>query len=215
MKVNKLKLDEALFDDDMSIEADDTMSNFDWGEFDDDFSMEDTDIPTGPKTGVQSGVADTLMALINDEWEAIRGYNNFVEQLKVTFDATQDPSYSQMFAVIDDIRNEENKHVGQLQELLKLISPNANSIEQGAVEGKSQMFNFVDGKLQIQEAVQPVFHNPQSQTQLNNAFHPTVTPQPQYHIISEERGDITAQAQTGRENQISEVCALSDVDDEM
>lgn len=155
MKVNKLHLDEALFSDTPDKRVTDDL--FDLDDVDDDFSsiddLDDTDIPTGPQVGPTNGIADNLISLINSEWEAIRGYNDFVEVVKANLSQYNDPALANMLPVIDDIRNEENMHIGQLQELLKLISPNANSIQVGAVEGKSQ-FNFVNGKLQVQ-AYQP------------------------------------------------------------
>ena len=42
-------------------------------------------------------------------------------------------------AVIKDILVEENKHIGQLQELLKAVSPNAENIEAGVDEAKEQV----------------------------------------------------------------------------
>ena len=153
MKFRKISLDESLFDDefdsDMSV-----ASQEDW--IDDDFSDVDYEkianmskTPTGPSSSEKSGIADSLIHLINDEWEAIRGYNDFAEMAKVVARDTNNAVVERMLPIIDDIRNEENKHVGQLQELLKLISPNASSIESGATEGRQQL-SLVDGKLPVE-----------------------------------------------------------------
>ena len=160
MKFKKLTLDESLFDDDITWS---TTTNIDdtslMSGYDDDFSDPDypTDnvevVPEGPKAGEITGVADTLISLINDEWEAVRGYNTFIEMLRGTMQATQDANLEKMLPTIADIVNEENKHVGQLQELLKLISPNASSIQDGEREGIRQIAasgnEWVNGKLVV------------------------------------------------------------------
>lgn len=113
------------------------------GEYDDDFSspeyipdMEMTP-PEGPKAGSDIGISDLLISAINDEWEAIRQYNSLVAALQ--YEVKNNPEYESFFTVINDILAEENKHVGQLQEVLKTISPNVESIEQGEVEGQQQL----------------------------------------------------------------------------
>lgn len=132
MKFTKLKLDESLFDDDFEMEIENTpVTNA--LTFDDDFAM-DEDFMEGPEEGIDTGIADTIMNLINDEWEAVQGYNNFVELLRNGGAVDEG-----VIKVIQDIAAEENKHVGQLQELLKKYSPNANQIKVGEQEAQSQM----------------------------------------------------------------------------
>ena len=168
MKFKKLTLDESLFDDDFQAEETPSFGRIPYdGEFrdyiDDDFSDPDYVpagvTPRGPEAGESTGIADTLIALINDEWEAIRGYNNFVDMIKGVMENVPVENVDKMLPVIEDIVNEENKHVGQLQELLKLISPNATSIESGAQEGASQISNsgheWVDGKLKVEMMPSP------------------------------------------------------------
>lgn len=111
------------------------------------------DAPEGPKEGSDTGVADLLITAINDEWEAIRKYNSLIATLR--FESTSNSIYESFVDVISEISNEENKHVGQLQELLKQISPNVESISDGEVEGASQL-KFANGKLQVQSWNTPV-----------------------------------------------------------
>jgi hypothetical protein len=168
----KFRLDEALFDDDIT-EAEPTIKIFPSGyfdeykidEFDDDMSFEpivdagaSTEhngeaIPEGPRPGIESGIADTLINLINDEWEAIQGYNNFRDMI-LTMQQSGAGDYSEMIRVIDEVSNEEHLHVGQLQELLKLVSPNTESIKRGEQEGKEQLedndHEWVNGKLKVE-----------------------------------------------------------------
>ena len=198
MKVQKIKLDESIFDDYDQI-FDDEVEDVGYltsDDFDDDFGDVDYDkiakmseVPQGPKQGVTTGVADSLIHLINDEWEAIRGYNDFIEMVRANLDMENNSSFEKMLPVINDIVNEENKHVGQLQELLKLISPNATSIDSGARESQQQ-FKFVDGKLPVQIM---------EQVMVERNYTPTA---PQH-----------TENTTG--NVIDEYCSISDVDDDI
>lgn len=203
----KLRLDESLFDDDMSFTFDEpAIKVFDEGHFDaykddeyDDTPFEyeplvraevPTDhngeaVPEGPKPGVESGIADSLIKLINDEWEAIQGYNNFRDMI-LSMQQNGDGDYSEMIRVIDEISNEENLHVGQLQELLKKVSPNAESIEKGEEEAQEQLEStgneWVNGQLKVQ------FHEP---------------------------GAISSQSiNSENPNEIDTTCTLCDADDE-
>jgi hypothetical protein len=144
-----LKLDESLFDDDFdSLKLDSTPMMI--SEYDDDFSEYDHDVDNvlpGPAEGSDTGVASELIALINDEWEAIQGYNNAIATLRAVI--TENPVYEDAIKVLEEIASEENTHVGQLQEVLKRISPNAEEINKGTVEAKSQM-GLVGGVLPVQ-----------------------------------------------------------------
>ena len=174
-----LKLDEALFDDDFTLDEP-AIKGFD--EYADDdlddsiFEYEPlvraevpTDhngeaVPEGPKPGIESGIADSLIKLINDEWEAIQGYNNFRDMI-LSMQQAGDGDYSEMIKVIDEVSNEENLHVGQLQELLKRISPNTESISKGEEEAEEQLEpsnnEWVNGQLKVQ------FHEPRIATSGN------------------------------------------------
>lgn len=171
MKFKKLSLDESLLDDfdgstifDGKIEWAPAEDIFGKGTdntipmatgYDDDFSAPDympdmenhLDAPEGPKDGSDTGVADMLISAINDEWSTIQRYNSMIATLRT--EMSGNPAYEQFIAVIEEINNEENKHVGQLQEVLKQISPNAKSIQDGEEEGAAQL-NFANGKLQVQ-----------------------------------------------------------------
>ena len=157
MKFN-LKLDESLFDDDFQLEDQPVKSNS--YDIDDDFSEYDDHNPEtvlpGPSEGADTGIASELIALINDEWEAIQGYNNAIASLRALSD--ENPFYSSAIKVLEEISAEENVHVGQLQEVLKQISPNAAEIKKGTEEAKSQL-GLVGGVLPVQSWEQPVQSN--------------------------------------------------------
>lgn len=203
----KLKLDESLFDDDINLTFDEpSIKIFDEDHFD-DYKIDDLDdnvfiyeplanadaltdhngeaVPEGPKPGIESGIADSLIKLINDEWEAIQGYNNFRDMI-LSMQQNGDGDYSDMIKVIDEVSNEENLHVGQLQELLKRVSPNTESISRGEEEAEEQLEpsgnEWVNGQLKVQ------FHEPRISA--NNSSIPETL------------------------NEIDTTCTLCDADDE-
>ena len=115
-----LKLNEDLFDDIIDIEV--PTVNIDTEEID------SSDIvPKGPDVGIDTGISDLLLNLINSENDTIRDYNTFKANLT---------SHPEFISVIDDITNEEMNHVGMLQTLLKQISPNADTIKEGELEAE-------------------------------------------------------------------------------
>lgn len=90
------------------------------------------DIISGPA----SGMAAVMSNLIKDEYDAIDGYNSAI----VTAEAQ---GYEDAVRVLAEIQAEENIHVGQLQEIMKLFDPNADKVEDGRVEGEEQLANPV------------------------------------------------------------------------
>jgi rubrerythrin len=91
-----------------------------------------TSILPGPTIGPGAGLASLIIDSINGEWDTINEYNS----IAIT---ARDAGYEDIAKVLEEINTEENKHVGQLQEILKLISPNAEAIEQGKEEATSQI----------------------------------------------------------------------------
>lgn len=146
-----LNLDESLFDDEFDIN-DSSASNSYSDEFDDDFSEYMSDhsaenVLPGPAEGSDTGIAAEVIALINDEWEAIQGYNDAIATFRAN--STSNPFYEDAIKVLEEIVSEENTHVGQLQEVLRRISPNAAEIQKGTKEAQSQL-SLVAGKLPVQ-----------------------------------------------------------------
>lgn len=90
------------------------------------------DTPSGPPVGVETTIANELIDNINGEWDTITNYNNVIVDLRQA-------GLDDFIPVIEDINNEEHKHIGQLQEILKKISPNTNSIASGEIEGAEQL----------------------------------------------------------------------------
>lgn len=91
------------------------------------------DIPDTPTTPDEFGAASLINALIQDEWQAIQGYNDAIATLSTT-DIDTD-----IINIFKDITNEENIHIGQLQKALEMVSPNVSSIGEGEQEGAEQL----------------------------------------------------------------------------
>ncbi len=112
-----------------------------------DVSTED-EVPQGP---ANMYAANTLNELTKSEYETINQYNDFllaVQNMVARPEGVAEEDFNPQICpdleasievVIKDILAEENKHIGQLQELLKAVSPNAENIEAGAGEAEEQM----------------------------------------------------------------------------
>ena len=87
-----------------------------------------------PAFGEDSGVASMLNGLIKSEYDAIEDYNAALATLNGA-----DKDYSEMINVITDIVGEEHVHVGQLTELMKIVSPNVARQEEGQKEAEEQI----------------------------------------------------------------------------
>jgi hypothetical protein len=89
-------------------------------------------IPDSVEPGPAAGLATELNKLIRDEWEAIQGYNDAIVMAELE-------GFHDVAKVFKDIVNEENVHVGQLEQCMKLVSPNADSIVHGEIEAEGQL----------------------------------------------------------------------------
>lgn len=85
----------------------------------------------------ENAMVTLINSLIKDEFEAIDGYTSAISTL-TTENAEK---YSSIINILNDISTEENVHIGQLQEVLKLVSPNAEAIEQGKIEAQDQIID--------------------------------------------------------------------------
>ena len=92
------------------------------------------------ETGAAVGMAAVLSDLIKDEYEAIEGYNSAIATAEAE-------GYGDMVKVLTDIQAEENIHIGQLQELMKMVDPNAHKIEDGYAEAAEELSNPIDDNI--------------------------------------------------------------------
>ena len=102
-----------------------------------DISNAEINIPTlddkpleSPLFGEDLELSGMLINALKDELSTIQMYNVLITNLT---------THVEMKDVILDIISEENKHVGQLQKLLSLISPNTEEIQNGIVEASEQL----------------------------------------------------------------------------
>lgn len=99
---------------------------------DDEFDMSTDEISPAPEVGTESGMSAIINSLIRDEWEAIDGYNSAIVTAK-------DMGLDSIAQVLTHIQNEENKHVGELQECLKQITFSAEQISVGEDEASQEL----------------------------------------------------------------------------
>ena len=85
-------------------------------------------------TQVNSGVVDILIDFINKKWDNIRDLNSIIVTL-------QGEGYDDMCPVVETILEDENTSIGKLQQLIELVSPSTQSIE----DGKQQAISELDG----------------------------------------------------------------------
>lgn len=123
----------------------------------DEHSVEN--VPDMPQTDCKMVVANLLNPLIKDELEAIDGYNSAVATFRgMLEDETTDKSidYNGIIAVISEITNEENLHIGQLEKLLETVSPNAKSIDDGKEEAAEQLEETSEEEVEKEETIEQV-----------------------------------------------------------
>ena len=116
-------------------------------------------VPEMPTTDCKMVVANILNPLIKDELEAIDGYNSAVATFRgMLEDETTDKSidYKGIIAVISEITNEENLHIGQLEKLLETVSPNAKSIDDGKEEAAGQLEETSEEEVKKEKTVEQV-----------------------------------------------------------
>lgn len=96
--------------------------------------FEDIKINTldAPEGGPKYGLSELINDALKSELDAVSEYNS----LAVT---AREEGFEAIAKIAEEIATEENKHIGQLQEALKTISPNAEAIEVGEQEGKEQL----------------------------------------------------------------------------
>lgn len=100
-----------------------------------DFLKEDFDGEM-PETPIdeKAGVTTMFHNLIEDELQAIDGYNSAIVTLKGLKD-----DYTDIINILTDIAGEENIHVGQLQRALELVNPQAELIASGVEEAEEEI----------------------------------------------------------------------------
>ena len=88
---------------------------------------------TEPEEMVNRGLADMINELIKSEYDAITDYNNAISTI------VAENKMLELIPIFEDIREEENVHVGQLQKALQQVSDAADNIDKGVKEAEGQL----------------------------------------------------------------------------
>ena len=86
-----------------------------------------------PETGIVEGIASNLSALIQDEWQAIDGYQSAISMLETLTDSDE------IIAILKEILADEYNHVGALEKALTLIAPISTKIDGGKEEAEDEI----------------------------------------------------------------------------
>ena len=107
-----------------------------------------------PTTDTSMGAAQIINSLIQDELQAIDGYNSAIQTFR-SMEGEDKDKLERCIKVLSDIAGEENIHVGQLQEAQKLFNEQAALAQDGAEEAKEQIEAPVEEiKKEIDESVE-------------------------------------------------------------
>lgn len=87
----------------------------------------DGPILKGPDEGAECGLSSLLNTAIQNELKTVEEYNTLAINARAE-------GYEDIARKIDEINTEENVHIGELQELLKTLSPNAQAIDTADTE---------------------------------------------------------------------------------
>lgn len=104
---------------------------------DDDFPIDLDETPDAPE-GEDVGISNMLNDLVIDELDAVNGYNSAIATIK---DLPDVDGADDAVNVLSDIANEENMHIGEIQQLLKMFSDQAVSIDDGKKEAQEIIDN--------------------------------------------------------------------------
>lgn len=139
-------------EDDVKVEVD--------GEVVADTSEENKEEVEVPSTDASMGASQIINSLIQDELQAIDGYNSAIQTFRSMAEVDDKEKLEGCIKVLSDIASEENIHVGQLQEVQKLFNDQATLVTDGAEEAKEQI-----EEAPVEEAKEKVVESVESATQ--------------------------------------------------
>lgn len=87
------------------------------------------DIETEPTVGVEVGLADIIISSINKKWDNVRDLNTIIVNL-------EEYGYGEYSAIIEEILEDENNHIGKLQYIVEQLTPAAENIDDGKQEAE-------------------------------------------------------------------------------
>lgn len=103
----------------------------------------DVEPKKSPETDTDMSLANMLNLLIQDEWQAIDGYNGTIATIRSLeenpIDGNMNVDYEGITKILEDIAAEEMNHVGMLQKAMGTVSPNTSEIEGGEKEAEETL----------------------------------------------------------------------------
>lgn len=93
-----------------------------------------------------NGINNLLIDAINKKWDSITDFNSIIVNLT-------SEGYTDMISVIEDILEDEHKHIGQLQQLVETLSPVAAEIEVGKDEAAETLELPEDETFEVTESL--------------------------------------------------------------
>lgn len=139
-------------EDDVKVEVD--------GEVVADTSEENKEEVEVPSTDTSMGASQIINSLIQDELQAIDGYNSAIQTFRSMAEVDDKEKLEKCIKVLSDIASEENIHVGQLQEVQKLFNDQATLVTDGVEEAKEQI-----EEAPVEEVKEEVVESVESATQ--------------------------------------------------
>lgn len=88
---------------------------------------------------VDTQVTEMLRDAIIDEYDAIRKYENYYRDIE-QIQKERGKDYSQILKCIQDVINEEKEHVGEFNEMIKVVFPEEYELFQ---EGQKEVIKII------------------------------------------------------------------------
>lgn len=97
-----------------------------------------------------NAIVNLFVAAINKKWDNVIDLNSVIATL-------QDQGYDEYIPIIDSIIDDEHNHIGQLQQLIEMLSESAEEIEVGKEEAEEMMAN--DAPVDVEESLAESLRN--------------------------------------------------------
>lgn len=115
------------------------------------FETPDTDLEEDDKSlneDCKEEIKSKIAALTQDEWEATKGYTDAIEDIKDACEEAECECGEKINNVLDDIRDEEIVHVGELEELIDVVDDDTKDLIK---DGQKEAEEKLDAKEDVEE----------------------------------------------------------------
>lgn len=100
------------------------------------------------KQDCKDEIKSKIAALTQDEWEATKGYTDAINDIKDACEEAECKCGEKINKVLDDIRDEEIVHVGELEELIDVVDDDAKELIN---DGQEEAEEKLDAKDEVEE----------------------------------------------------------------